>query len=143
MASLSEIRQAMCDVIEQYTTAELFAYKYVDELANLPAVIVEPITADYEMSMARGTEEWHFNVYVLVSRAAGSDDGQELLDQLISGDGPNSIAKILWEHSDLGLPDRLDASVKAMKGYGGAFDFGNVPHVGAVLLVTVITDGRD
>ena len=86
--------------------------------------------------------DWDFNVYVLTSRSVDSAYGQELLDKLVSGAGEDSIRQILFENADLGL-DSTDAQCYALKGYGGSFDWAKVPHVGAVLKVTVRTDGRE
>jgi hypothetical protein len=143
MTNLAGIRDAMGQVIDQGTEFELHVYKYADEVNNLPAVIIEPMTGDYDGAMANGMVTWQFNVYILCSRGAGSDDGQEILDQMIDVTGPNSIREILYNNSDLGLPDKLNASATFMKGYGGSFDWAGISHIGAVLLVTVITDGRD
>lgn len=142
MASLTAIRQAMADTIKDKTTIDINVYNLVEEMGQTPCVIIEPVTADFEGAMGRGLDEWDFNVYILTSRKVDSAYGQELLDQLVSGAGENSIRQILFENSDLGLVS-TDAQAYALKGYGGSFDWAKVPHVGAVLKVMVRTDGRE
>ncbi len=143
MASLSEIRTGIARTIDNHTDIELFTYDQVEDLGNLPAVIVEPITADFEGAFDRGLDEWDFNLYVLVGRADVTS-GQDILDALVSGSGPNSIRRILHEHSDLGLvtDSTVDAQCYAMRGYGGKFEWYDVPHIGAILRVLVRTDGK-
>jgi hypothetical protein len=141
MSSLTTIRAAIARTIDTHTSMELFVYALVEDMGMLPAIIVEPVFADFEEAMGRGMDTWDFNIYILTSRAADSANGQQLLDQLVSGAGPNSIRQILYEHADLGLQD-TDAAAYALKGYGGSFDWAKVPHVGAVLKVRVRTDGR-
>lgn len=132
----------MARTIDNHTSMELFTYALVEDMGNLPAVIIEPVEADFQEAMQRGMDTWDFNIYVLTSRAANSETGQAVLDQLVSGAGPNSIREILHEHSELGLGESTDATVYKLLGYGGSFTWAKVPHVGAVLKVRVRTDGR-
>ena len=141
MASLTQIRKALKNTIDNHTTAELFVYDLVEDLGQLPAVIIEPTSSEFEEAMNRGLDCWYFNLYILVSPAADSANGQSLLDQLISGAGPNSIRELLFNRPDLGLSN-TDASVLGMKDYGGKLEWASIQHVGAILKVRVLTDGR-
>jgi len=143
MASLTNIRNALKKTIDKQTKVELTVYDYVEDFGQVPAVIVEPVSSDFDGSMQRGTDTWDFNLYVLTSRAASSRNGQELLDQLVSGSGDNSIRQIIDENENLGLGESTTAHLYMMKAYGGSFEWAKIPHVGAVLKVKVITDGRE
>jgi hypothetical protein len=140
VASLSNIRTALKKTIASYTDSTLFVYDTVADLVNLPAVIVEPMAADYTGAFARGMDVWDFNLYVLCSRADTSL-GQKQLDAFVTGAGADSIPRALNDHADLGLRE-TDATVQRMVGYGGRFENSKVHLVGAVLQVRVITDGR-
>lgn len=142
VASLTRIREALRDTIKGQTVAEIEVYDLVEDMGEVPCVIIEPDTADFEGAMNRGMDVWDFTLYVLTSRNVDSANGQELLDKLVSGAGEDSIRQILFENSTLGLTS-TDAHCYALKGYGGKFDWARVPHVGAVLKVTVRTDGRE
>lgn len=140
MASLGEIRSALKSTIESGVTTELFTYDTVSDLVHLPAVVVEPAGADYAETMSTASR-WTFKLYVLVSRA-DTDTAQELLDGFLSDTGSDSIRQALWNKPGLGLPDgAVEASVRSMRGYGGTHEDAKVSLVGAVLIVTVHTDG--
>lgn len=142
MATMAAIRDAIANTIKQYTTTELYTYTFAEEFGETPAIIVEPDIADYQGAFDRGLDEWVFNVYVLCSTKVSSRYGQGLLDKLVSGSGPESIRDILDKHPDLGLTDGTDASLESMRGYGGKFEWSQVPHVGAILKVRVRTLGK-
>lgn len=135
------MRRAIANVIDHGLAAEVFTYDTVPDVENLPAVIVEPLNADFTEAMGRGMDLWEFRIYVLVSRS-DTQQGQEDLDQFISGAGPNSIRQVIFNNPTLGLASVDDATVYAMKGYGGSFETGKVPIIGAVLKLRVLTDGR-
>lgn len=141
MASLSQIREGLRTTIKSNVNTNLHVYNLVEDMGQLPAVIIEPVSSDFDEAMQRGMDVWDFNLFVLVSRAVSSAHGQTLLDQLISGAGVNSIREILYQHSDLGLSDGTDAHVYQVKAYGGSFDWAKVAHVGAVIKVMVRTPG--
>ncbi len=141
MASLEAIRNGLINTISHGVQSELFGYATVDDLVQLPAIIVEPAQADFALSMNSGTDEWQFNVFVVCSRA-DVQTGQEQLDGFVSGSGPDSIRTALSDRSDLGLGADTDSIVMRMVGYGGTFDTARVPLVGAVLKVHVYTNGR-
>jgi hypothetical protein len=140
MASLLAIRKALKDTLKGKTSVELSVYDLVEDMGSaLPAIVIEPNNADYDGAFGRGMDVWDFNLFVLVSRSASSAVGQRLLDQLISGEGPNSLRKILYDNENLGLDDGTSAHVYQMKAYGGSFEWAKIAHVGAVLKVRVNT----
>ncbi|MEU3052276.1 hypothetical protein [Streptomyces griseus] len=142
MASLGEIRDALATAICDGVDTELMEYPEVPDVIRLPAIVVRPTVGDFTGAFQRGLDTWEFDVFVLVRRQEGPTQ-QELLDQFISGNGPNSIRRAVYENSDLGLGDQgvYDAMVKKMVGYGGTFQVAHMPHTGAILKVTVQADG--
>lgn len=140
MSSLEEIRTALASTISNGVSSTLFAYADVSELEELPAIIVQPTSADFTGAMARGTDVWSFNVFVVCSRA-DAVVGQSQLDGFVSGAGPDSIRQVLFGRNDLGLSD-CSAEVLKVVGYGGTFSTAQVVLIGAVLKVRVFTDGR-
>lgn len=111
-------------------------------MLRLPAVVVKPVSGDFTGAFQRGLDTWEFDVYVLVARQEGPTQ-QELLDQFITGAGPNSIRQVVYQTPQLGREDISDAMVKKMTGYGGTFQAAHIAHTGAILKVTVLTDGTN
>lgn len=138
MASLAQIRTALKTTITAAVPA-LFGYDTVPQVANLPAFVVVPRTTDFNVAMGRGTDTYEFDVIVLVSRG---DDGlaQTALDAYINGFGSSSIRQAIWGARTLGLSN-VDATVTGMSTYGGEWDIGELPHMGAALKVRVHTTG--
>jgi hypothetical protein len=142
MATLAQIRLALIETIQAYVEEPIWVYEYLEEMTQLPAVIAAVEDSNFEGAFQNGLHTWDFLLYVLVSRNLGAGDGQRLLDELVSGFGPNSIAQALYENSDLGLVEETDAHVNGVKSYGGALDMGQIPHIGAIISVTVRTRGH-
>lgn len=140
MSSLTEIRQAIGLTIKNFSEQPIEIHDTVDTVNSFPAAIIEPDQTDFEVAMQRGSDDCRLVVYVLCS-GADLESAQKLLDQFVTGSGPSSIRQIIYDHDDLGLDD-CDASVTAMRGYGGTYESGAIKAVGAILHVRVITDGR-
>lgn len=140
MATITEIRNALASTIEDGLEAEVFAYARVQDVLNLPAIVVIPGKADFTGAFQRGTDEWQFDVFILVSRS-DTDTGQERLDDFVTGGGPDSIREAVYNTPGLGLASFCDAFVRGMSAYGGEWDVARVNHVGAILKVVVRTDG--
>lgn len=138
MSSVHQIRESFRQVLTS-AIPKLRVYREVEDVVETPAVVALPRKADFAGAMQRGLDTWEFDLYVLVSRRDGGYAQQEL-DQYITGDGPRSIRQALYDHPTLGLPD-TDAFVKGVEGYGGNFQVARIQHVGAILKVTVRTDG--
>ncbi len=137
MTSIGQVRQALANTItagvdiSAYNTG-LYAYGQVVEAITLPAVVIEPSSADFQVTLSRGMDTFDFNLFVLVSRA-DPQSSQVLLDDLISGTGVGSIRRALEDKPDLGLDGPINVVVHSMKGYGGSLEGYNVPHIGAVI----------
>lgn len=137
MATLKAIRDAVKTTLEAAITT-LHAYDTVPDSPNLPAVVVKPVESDFYKAMGRGTDEWQFDLEVLVS-TADLDLGQDTLDDLVTGAGSNSIRQAIFNARTLGLSG-TDASVAGMTEYG-ITTAADIPHIGAVLRLVVLTSG--
>lgn len=138
MSTPSVIRAAIKTILNANVSG-LTVYPLVPEgNANLPACVVLPASANF-ISMARGVDEWVYDLMVLVSR---SDDtlAQTALDALVAGSGAGSIRTALFNNPTLGLSD-THVVVTAVDNYGGTYDAAGFPHVGATLRLMVRTTG--
>lgn len=134
--TLAEIRNALASTINQQTSAAVYTYAQVQSRGNFPAVIIEPEESDFSVAFKRGADEWVFNLYVLVR---GADDAlmQKQLDTFVTGDGPDSIRRVLFDNRTLGL-EGVSAHVYKMEGYGYEFKWEGTQHMGAKLKVRVV-----
>lgn len=138
---LEAIREALANTIRAGVALNLSVYPFAEDVGSLPAVIIEPEDAEWKGAFHNGHEEWEFNIWVLVSRAPNPRMAQKVLDQLLSGTGPNSIRRAVADDKYLGNPDNISgAYISRMSGYGGKFKWFDVPHVGAALKATVIVN---
>lgn len=140
MSSITVIRKALQSTIQAYMGTAQMVYDTVPGITELPGVVIEPAKGDFLGAMGRGTDEWYFNVMVFASRA-DEQNGQNNLDELISGAGPKSIRQAIFLNPTLGLADST-AVVTGMRGYGGTTKDAGMGVVGAILTVCVYTDGR-
>lgn len=138
MASLSAVRDGVKATLASAIT-DLHVYDTVPERPNLPAVIVQPVSADFTVAMGRGTDTWEFDLSVLVS-AGDIGVGQDALDGYVSGAGARSVRQAVFNARTLGLAD-TDAHVARMDRYGMQFEAAGVDHVGATLRLIVHTKG--
>lgn len=138
MATLAQIRTGFKTTIQAAVTG-LTVYDTVPEVTNLPAVVVMPRSADFQVAMGRGADEWLFDLIVLVSPR---DHGlaQVELDGYVTGAGASSIRQAIWNARTLGLAG-TDAHVFGMDRYGATWDVGEIPNVGAALQTRVHTTG--
>lgn len=140
MASLTQIRSALKATVAN-ELPHVQVYDTVPDNPITPAVVIMPQTASFDGAFQRGLDTWEFELYVLVSRSDASSS-QDDLDAYITGDGPLSVRRILYEHADIGLTDGTDATLSGMRGYGGTFEAATLNYTGAVMVVTVRTPGR-
>lgn len=144
MASLAEIRTALKTTLNAAIPG-LNVYAQVPDVTQLPAVVALPappsttgLVCDFNGAFGRGLDTWHLDLYVLVSRT-DSVLAQQALDQYVTGAGPKSIRRIVYEVPDLGLADGTDAHAEGVRDYGGEFRTAQIPHIGAVVRLTVRT----
>lgn len=138
MATLAAIRDGIKDTLMQ-NIAGLHVYDTVPDDHAVPCVLVVPQSADFHVSMARGSDTWEFDLVVIVSRV-DVRAGQDQLDAFVSGSGAKSVRQVIFQNSTLGL-ENTDSTVKSMKGYGGNYDTAGNNYVGAVLRLVVTTSG--
>jgi hypothetical protein len=133
---IETIRNGIASTINAHVGMHLHAYGAVEDVAQLPAVAIEPEDAEYDGAFSNGMQTWDFNLFVVVSRN-DAKAAQRTLDTLISGSGENSIRYALSCDPTLGgLP--VNARVYKMQSYGGSFVWYGVKHVGAILKVKVL-----
>lgn len=139
MASLAAVRDAIKATLEA-NIAGIHGYDTVPEVTNLPAIVAAPVQIDFTFANARGTDEYQFDLFVLVS-TIDMRRAQELLDSFITGAGASSVREVIYNNSALGLADGTDAHVANMRGYGGSYESANIHHIGAILRLVVYTPG--
>jgi hypothetical protein len=139
MPSLATIRTTLRDTIQDAIT-DLSGYATVPEVANLPAFVVIPRTANFNVAFARGQDTYAFDVLVLTARR--DDELAQLdLDDYINGFGPLSVREAIWNAKAALLALGMDVNVGGWSDYGAQFAIGDIPHVGARLTVQVNTTG--
>lgn len=138
MATLAAMRTAIKKTIKDNISG-LQIYESVPDVEEAPCVVILPESADFHVSMARGSDTWEFSIVVMAPRV-DAQDGQRQLDQYVSGSGPKSLREVFFKNDSLGLADTT-STVKSMKGYGGNFDTAGNNYVGAVLRLSVTTSG--
>lgn len=136
MASLTDIRTAIKTVLEAALTG-VTVYPRPAGQVNVPAIIVKPADANFDVSLARGTDSWQLDLTVLVAKA---DDvlAQEKLDPYVDGGGSSSVRKAIFDNKSLGLTD-TNAHVSGMSDYDGQHVVGAETYAGAVLRLIVHT----
>ncbi len=134
MPSLTQVREAVKTTLEANLTG-VTVYPKMPGQVNVPAVIVQPTAADFDVAMGRGLDTWPLTLVVLVAKA---DDAlaQDKLDPYVDGGGSSSIRKIVFDNKTLGLAD-TNAHVSAMANYGGQWDIGGYMYAGAALTLVV------
>lgn len=141
MAGLAAIRDAIKTTIEA-GIASVHVYDTVpDASAVLPAVVVIPTNANFNVTFGRGTDTWEFDLLVLVSYN-DPDIAQDQLDELVTGAGSKSIRQAIFANKTLGLAN-TDAHIPSMDDYGSRFEEAGIAHIGARLHMTVLTRGYE
>lgn len=140
MASLAAIRTAVKTTLEAAIPG-LHVYDKIVGATHPPAVVVDPVDANFVAAMGRGTDTWEFDLHVVVSDAEETL-GQIALDDYVTGAGPKSIRTAVWNDRDLGLA-HTDAHVSALVAYGVRFEQAPIQHVGATLRLVVHTRGTE
>lgn len=139
MASLAAIRDGIKATLETNITG-LHVYDTVPDSASiLPAVVVIPMSADFDVAMGRGLDTWEIDLLVLVS-TADMDIGQDALDSLVSGAGTQSVRQTIFNNRGLGLSG-TSSHISEMMEYGMRFESASFNHIGARLRLKVHTPG--
>lgn len=140
MASLKAIRAAVKTTLEA-NLADMTGYATIPGATNLPAFVVDPVDADFNVAMGRGTDTYQFDLAVMVN-SSDLAIGQDELDDYLTGAGAKSIRAVVFANRTLGLTD-TDAHVAGMSGYSTQFETSALEHIGAVLRLVVTTKGTE
>jgi hypothetical protein len=138
MATLTAIRDAIKDTVGD-NISTLRVYDTIPDITEGHSVVVMPDLANFARTMGRGTDEWGFNLYVVIAWQETTLT-QDKLDPYLSGAGTKSIRQVIYNNPTLGGVVE-DAFVRGMRAYGGSFDLAKVRHIGAILDLTVLTSG--
>lgn len=139
MASLKAIRLAVTTTIGTQIPS-LTGYPTIPEAVQAPAFVLEPVTADFLVTMGKGTDTWNFDLHVLASYAV-AELGQDALDEYVTGAGAKSIRSVIFANRTLGLAS-TDAHIAGLVAYG-PFESAAIDHVGATLRLVVHTPGTE
>lgn len=140
MASLAAIRTGVKTTLEAAITG-LRVYDKISGATQVPAVVVDPAAANFDVAMARGTDTWDFDLHVIVSDAEETL-GQIALDDYVTGAGARSIRSVIFANKTLGLT-KADAHISGLLAYGVRFEQAPIQHVGATLRLVVHTSGTE
>lgn len=139
MSSVSAMRTALENTLSA-ALGDIMVYPDVQSVQSLPALLIEPFTGEFSLTMQAGTDEWVFFIYILTSLRDPAS-AQSDLDAFISGSGDQSIRAIIRANRDCGLNDTTFTPI-GVKGYGGNFKEAGIQMTGAILMVHAYTDGN-
>lgn len=138
MATLAAVRDAIVTTVAAAVTS-LTVYDTIPGVTNLPALVISPASADFNVTMGRGTDTWQFDLFVMVA-VPTEDLAQDALDGYVTGAGANSIRAAVFAARTLGLAD-TNAHVSAMTNYNISFPGAGIDHMAATLRLVVHTLG--
>lgn len=145
MASLAELRTGVKTTLVAALGGGTEVYDTIPGQPVLPCVCVVPDSANFVVSMAKGTDTWQFDLIVLVP-SGENKVGQSRLDPYVTGAGALSIRQAIYAANTptlgLGLAN-TNAHVSGMTDYGGSFEAVDVDHIGAKLRLVVHTRGTE
>lgn len=139
MAGLEAIRDAVKATIDANMDG-LRAYAKVEDIVNLPALLVLPVETNFAVAFGRGSDTHQIDLFVMVSRTVPRV-GQNSLDAFVTGAGAQSVRQVIFANRTLGLTDGTEAYVSGMSRYGGSFPTASIEHIGAALRLVVTTPG--
>lgn len=132
MATLSEIRTGLAKNLG--TITGLRTNSIVPDTFNPPIAIIEPMSVDYDKVMARGLDEYHFKITLIVGRAS-ERAGQASIDGYLGSTGKTSIKTAV--ESDRTLGGKVnDLRVTGLTSYG-SLTIADTPYLAAEFAVTV------
>ncbi len=138
MATLTAMRDAIAATV-QVPIPLMHCYARVQDVVNLPALVVGPPKVDFTIAFKRGLDQWEFELYILVA-IPEMDSAQKELDIYCAGSGASSIREIFFNNNTMGGVVE-DCIVTAMDNYGGNYSTAKIPHVGACIKLTAYTSG--
>lgn len=134
MPSLDQVFDAIVSTAQDNLPG-VTGYTEMPEQVNVPAVIIQPTTADFDVAMGRGTDTWPLTLIVLVCR---TDDklAQRKLRPYVDGGGDKSLRKLFFLNKTLGLAN-TDAHISGMGSFNGQWEVGGYTYAGAALTLVV------
>jgi hypothetical protein len=146
VATLAAVRAGLRTTLED--RVDVNGYDTVPSSPLLPAVVVMPRSAEFEVGLGEGVDDlWLFDLVVLCSAGVG-ELGQEALDEFITGAGPRSIRQALHQSYrggrppyQIGLPN-TKARLRGWGGYGLRHPSAEIDHISALGLVEVRTSAE-
>lgn len=139
MPTVAAIRTAAKDTI-QSAIPGLVGYDKIRDLVDVPAFVVAPGDADFNVAFGRGFDTWNFDVIVLVNRV-DAESAQDLLDGYVNGFGGNSIRQAVFNNRSLGVG--VDAHISGVSRYGASWEINGTQYYGAALRLVVHTSGTE
>jgi hypothetical protein len=148
----------MSKIVAAHTEATVYAFDHMPDGVNFPAIVCEPVQpavsyagqfvahqppSAFDGSFGNGTDQWYIGCFVLMSADGGAKEQQNLLNQFLTGHGPNSIRSIIHYNGDLGLGGDTQAVVVGVSKYGANWNWGGIRCTGACVTVRVITEAND
>jgi hypothetical protein len=138
MASLKAVRAAIQTTI-QTNIAGIQVYQRIPDSPVLPCVVVRPDGTDFNQAFGRGTDQYTFELQVVVP-SNDADVAQNMLDDYVTGAGAKSIRQVIFNNKTLGLAATA-AVITEMTNYAFTYDAVGSPNIGATLRLVVHTDG--
>lgn len=136
MASVSAIRDGLKTRLQ--TISGLRVHDTAPSAISPPAAVIVPQTVDYDSTMARGSDAFAFDVFLLVSKAVDRVS-QDKLDAYLAGSGVDSVKAAVEGDQSLGGVAHI-ARVAQARDYG-AVEYGGISYLGAIFRVEVTAGG--
>ena len=134
MASLTSIRNGIGTNLGNISS--LLVYNYVPDSIEPPTAVVGVIeSVDYDLTEARGADQYNIPVFLYVSRV-DAQDSQETLDGYLASAGSSSIKAQIESDITLGGVAQSGRVVEA-DNYG-VYTINNIDYLGVEFLVEVI-----
>ncbi|HEX6969858.1 MAG TPA: hypothetical protein VF174_13760 [Micromonosporaceae bacterium] len=136
MASVSAIRDGLKTRLK--TIAGLRVSDTVPGQVNPPAAVIAPDSISFDSTMARGSDDFVFIVYLIVGTAVDRI-GQDKLDGYLAGSGASSVKAAIEADESLGGVANF-ARVSGVRQYG-LIEYAGVQYIGAEFVVEVNASG--
>lgn len=114
MATIAQMRTGIATNLA--TISGLRTTETIPDNPQPPVAVIAPTSIEYDLTFARGLDQYNFTVTVVVARAS-ERQAQRLLDAFCAGSGASSVKTAIESNRTLsGLVQ--DLRVTAMRNYG-------------------------
>lgn len=134
--TLKALREGIATNLQAITG--LHVLPFVPDNPTPPMAVVIPSTIAYDTAMARGTDEYRFEVTVIVARAS-ERGAQDVLDSYCNPAGSTSIKKAIEADKTLGGAAQA-IRVTDLSSYG-PLTVGDVTYLAATFTVQALASG--